>query len=157
MMHGDPKPGTLTALIDERATTDVLMRYAAGVDTGDMALLRSAYPESCVDERCRASHGGWQLAGRPAANMRTPGRGSTHLFSNVPTEFDGDAAAVESYGSAMVVETQLDGEVHHRVAVRYLDRFERRDGVSGIVHRRVIRDWTRVETVPAREDAGADR
>jgi hypothetical protein len=58
-------------------------------------------------------------------------------------ELNGDGARVESYVVA-INPTKLDdgSEVLSVIGVRWLDRFERRDGVWAIADRTVVVDWS---------------
>jgi hypothetical protein len=123
----------------------VLYRYCRGVDRGDEALLRTVYHPGATDD-----HGPWKGKGEDFAayiveSMDQQKPNSQHHITNVLIELDGDRANVESYFLALH-PYRLGAEGPDKSAFvggRYLDRFERRDGVWRITDRRVVLDWTR--------------
>jgi hypothetical protein len=116
-------------LADRDAIHDVVMRYARGVDTRDMEMVRA-----CFAPDCDASQWGPELADRDAMIEYIRGVGhfhtTMHMMGNQFVEVDGDRAAVDSY--AMLTHhrergdgtrSKLDGSGN-----RYVERLERRDG-----------------------------
>jgi hypothetical protein len=70
-----------------------------------------------------------------------------HTVQNILIEVEGDRASSESY---FVVYLRLKHEKDLADIIgagRYVDHFERRDGVWKIKHRQVIYDWDRLEKV----------
>ena len=132
------------AAADHIEIQQVLYRYCRAVDRGDEALLRSVYHAGAIDR-----HGAFQGTGEAFAAMlvssmdRAPRVGQHHI-TNVLIEIDGDAADVESYFLALhPLGDPSSGDISHvPVAGRYLDRFERRDGVWKIADRTVVLDWS---------------
>jgi len=110
--------------------------YCHAVDRGDMQLLRSLYHDDAVDEHGEMFTGtadayvAWlpkALAGVDAVR---------HEITNMLFVVDGDAA-----------QGQLVNTAYHRtgdreviIGGRYLDRYERRDGVWRILHRSLVTD-----------------
>jgi hypothetical protein len=135
----EPCQAELRALLDKDAIRDCLYRYCRGIDRADEGLLRSVYWPDAHD-----SHGAYAgtaggFVDQAVPRLRSGGRG-VHQISNILIELHGDAAAVESSflalqtnAAAPTLETFLCG--------RYLDRFERRDGLWGIAERTVVYDW----------------
>ena len=81
-----------------------------------------------------------------------------HLnLGNILIDLAGDVANVETYFLA-VQRREEDGKTFTRTrAGRYLDRFEKRDGVWRVANRRVIDDWSRLdEVVQAAREVGPD-
>lgn len=129
-MHGtaltvDP----VQVLVDRDHVHDVVMRYAQGVDTRDMELVRD-----CFSPDCDVSRWGPDLADREAMIEYIRGVGhfhtTMHMMGNQFVEIDGDAGTVDSY--AMLthhrdggdgVLAKLDGSAN-----RYVERVERRGG-----------------------------
>jgi hypothetical protein len=125
----------------------VLYRYCRAVDRGDRDMLKSVYHPGATDD-----HGSWRGTGEAFADyivesMDRQSIPSQHHITNVLIEIEGERAAVESYFLAMhPYQKEGDGgEALALVGGRYLDRFERREGVWRIVHRRVVLDWSRSE------------
>jgi len=142
-----PAGRRLLALLDERDIREVLTRYCRGVDRCDEALIASCYHEDAVDD-----HGNWSVRGRDAAALIVdkvrPGPDTAmHFMGNVHIEVEGDEAFAESYVQAWRAYSQ-DGRAYTRVrAVRFIDRFTRRNGQWRIAERVVADDWNRVDEV----------
>jgi hypothetical protein len=116
-------------LADRGEIHDLVMRYARGVDTRDMELVRS-----CFAEDCDVSRWGPGLADREAMIDYIGGVGhfhtTMHMMANQFVEVHGDRGQVDSY--AMLTHHRDDrAGVTHQFNVsggRYVERVERRDG-----------------------------
>lgn len=136
----------LGRLLDRQAIEEVLFRYCRGVDRCDVDTLADCYHPDGTDD-----HGTFVGNGHEFARWATTGAAkvwvaSHHTVHNVMIDWDGDDAAnVESYvhgiNQRRAVDTATkDGGEIEVFAGRYLDRFERRDGVWRIAHRLAVRD-----------------
>ena len=124
---------------------DVLLRYCRGVDRVDMDLVRSAFHQDAWIRFPESLHDGpvdglLEFAvGELPRFVRT-----MHFIGNSLIEFDGsDTAHVETYLNAYHQGTerhQWKGE-YVKLWARYVDRFERRDGVWAIAYRMMLTDW----------------
>jgi hypothetical protein len=131
-------PVTSDELLDRQQIIDCLVRYARGVDRADEELILSAFHEDAVDY-----HG--DFVGSPhdfvawlrkIAAVRLFGQ---HFLTNHSFEFDGDSAHVETYFLGPERdEGRLDVDL---VGGRYVDRFERREGVWKIARRVVVAEF----------------
>ena len=124
---------------------DALLRYCRGLDRPDMKLVRSAFHDDAwVDFPASLHKGGVDgfldfLSNEMLRFVRT-----MHFLGNSLIEFDGpDIAHVETY-----LQADHEGSAEHqwanstvRLWARYIDRFERRDGVWRIAHRAFATDW----------------
>lgn len=135
-------------LIARAEITDVLYRYCRGIDRRDWDLLRSCYHDDAyddhgslvgpIDEFIRISK---PFADRVAATV--------HFMGNVLIEVDGDVARAESYVVAYHAYEHEDGTSRHdNWAIRYLDRFERRDGTWKIAYRVVAHEIREIHQLP---------
>jgi hypothetical protein len=142
----------LEDLAAERAITRVLAEYFRGVDRGDLALARGCFHDDAIDDH-GIYHGPIDGLFALAGDARPPYdtmRSTVHYLCNVMIDRRGDVAAVESYAIAYH-GLEIDGEPQDElVGGRYLDRFERRDGVWKIAHRRCVFDWSRIAPGTAR-------
>lgn len=124
---------------------DVLLRYCRGLDRVDMSLVRGGFHDDAWVQFPESLHIGSVdgfvdfLSGEMPRFVRT-----MHLLGNSLVEFDGpDVAHVETYLNAY----HQGSEKHQwkgayvKLWGRYLDRFERRDGVWLIARRRLLVDW----------------
>ena len=141
----------LARLADQWAIKDTLARDWRGIDRRDAALVGSTYHPDAYDD-----HGYYK--GPVAGFLETlvpsvwPAFDNTQHFSGqIAVELDAssdDRALVESYAEAHHIQTDEAGLSQDLVyGLRYVDRFERRDGEWRIAHRVCSWDWARVDPV----------
>jgi ketosteroid isomerase-like protein len=129
---------TLADLLAKDEIREVLARLARGTDRRDAALIRSCYHADAVDD-----HGAFRGSPDEFAEWvpKTLAifESTMHVLGNVSIEIDGDAAKVESYCTAHhVFPREAPGGARDMVlGLRYLDRFERRNGGSWLIARRL--------------------
>jgi hypothetical protein len=132
----------LQELLDKQAIHEVLLRYCRGVDRRDEELLHSVYHADAVHE-----YGEYAMNGREFAELIVDSIGrfasTSHFLTNVSTEVHGDVAHSESYVLACHRKEESGEKSDLTLALRYVDRLERREGVWGIVHRVTLHDWSR--------------
>jgi hypothetical protein len=153
----------LQALLDQRDIERVLTTYARAVDRQDIELLRSCYHPDAINHNAVSRSNAWEFAETLLPLMRRLFSGTMHHVTHSDIRILGDEAAVESYfiawhlvvggyeeivtmfGSAYADEMQrlgtLEGGHDFVGAGRYLDRFERRDGIWRIAERNVTMEW----------------
>jgi hypothetical protein len=66
-----------------------------------------------------------------------------HMLGNILIEINGAQAAVETYFHAFHRVGPEGAKFDSIVSGRYLDNFERREGIWRIARRKVVRDWAR--------------
>lgn len=131
------------ALEDKAEIRETLLRYAAGVDRKDWALM-----SSCFTEDTEGVWNGVELQGTQAivdyinqAATQFVIRSSAHMFTNIYIELDGDSARSETYGLAYLVG-ERDGDTFLRLrGLRYRDELVRHDGGWRIRRRNLSADW----------------
>lgn len=140
---------TIEQLLARQEIADVILRYARGVDRLDMDLVRSCYHPDAYDE-----HGATRFAGNvdefiEAARSFLPRWTATqHFMGNMLIEVDGNVARAETYAVAYHRREDADGSGKDDVmGIRYVDRFEKREGEWRIAHRVVVTEWRRVDPV----------
>ena len=116
-------------LLAREAIRDCLYRYCRGIDRADAEMLRSAYWPDGVDD-----HGLFNGNATEFIDWCVPllaqVEHSQHTIGNALIQIDGDAARVESHYHAYERRRRASGVPYEMfVGGRYLDRFERRDGV----------------------------
>lgn len=139
--------GELERLLDERAIHEVLTRYCRGIDRCDEQLIRSVYHPGAVDHHGPFTGTGDEFAAWVVPILSTNFDATMHRSSNVTIVFaaDAESAQVESYVVAYHSTTARPGKSQLvTVGGRYLDRFERREGVWKIARRSVVIDWSEV-------------
>lgn len=136
---------TLEELAARTEIHDVLLRYCRGLDRVDMALVRGAFHADAYIHFPESLHVGGAEGFFQFLTAEMPRFERTmHFLGNSLIEFDGpDTAYVETYLQA----DHQGSERHHwknetvKLWARYLDRFERRDGIWLIAERRLMVDW----------------
>ncbi|MFC3608813.1 nuclear transport factor 2 family protein [Stutzerimonas tarimensis] len=127
-MNPDPLQRQLASLQAKQDLHELLANYCTGVDRRDRALLESLWwPEATMDfglfRGPAAQFCELITADNPAVEM------TYHFTSNELFEINGDQATGRAYVIGM---SALRGEgegTQHVAAGRYLDHYERRDGV----------------------------
>jgi hypothetical protein len=131
---------TVRVLLDRQEIYDCLVRYARGVDRGDLELLLTAYHTDAMADcgaicASAAEMSKWSIENHNARQFRTQ-----HLIGNHTFDIRGDVADTETYwhyggfNKPPLAPVSLMGG-------RYLDHFERRGGKWAIAHRKVLVDW----------------
>jgi hypothetical protein len=134
----------LRELLDEREISRSILDLARAQDRRDWDLVLAAYHPDAIDD-----HGG-VLGPLPvkqfleAARVGAPQlfQNTAHIISAIRIDVDGDVARVESRISHRHIYVP-DDDGKTKVGNgegRYIDRFERRDGVWKIAYRRWILD-----------------
>ena len=148
-MSRDP---ALDALIAKDEIRTVLLRLARGTDRRDEELIRSCYHPDGFDD-----HGAYR--GDPAGFAEWVPKtlamfeATMHVLGNVSIEIDGDIAHCETYCTAHHVFPPEDpgGARDSVMGLRYLDRFERREGSGWLIARRVCAfDYTYIVPIVER-------
>lgn len=138
----------LQALLDKQAITEALYAYCRSVDRLDAALGHAVFHEDS-----HADYG--------ADVYQGPGKGCidkiirdhagltshSHQISNVLIALDGDRAGSEAYVTGTMRMLRDGKEYQIMVRARYLDRWEKRGGRWGIVHRQIGYDHDEVREV----------
>jgi hypothetical protein len=139
---------------DEHAIRRVLTNYCRAIDRNDWELLRTCYHPGAADEHGRYNG---EIDGFVAwlAEEMPRYEATMHLMGNVLIGFaDQLTAHVESY--CVAYHRLLPGAAGARddrtVWVRYVDRFECRDGVWAIAHRVCLYDFARIDRVSEGSD-----
>lgn len=132
---------TLSELADKQAIRDLIYTYCRAVDRLDVPLGHSIWHEDSY-----ADYGPDYYQG--------PGKGvidticehhlgllsHSHQVTNILIELDGDDAGSEAYVTG-TMRMERDGKLFHLgVWGRYLDRWQRREGRWGLLHRVVVFD-----------------
>jgi SnoaL-like domain len=133
----------LQELLDKQAIHDALMRYCRGVDRCDADLMRSIYHEDADAFGTNA----WEFVDHFVDTNRAATTFNMHFMANISADIHGDVAFSEAYFIAYVGRKDEDAEVVDAFAGRYVDRWERRHGTWGVVHRDVVAEWSRGDIV----------
>ncbi len=134
----------------EREITRLLLRYAHAVDRRDYDAVAGCYWPDAVDEHATfrgnaVDYVAWLREVLPAVAV------STHQFTNILVDVESATeASSETYCLNVSVFASADDSPDRlsTAHLRYLDRFECRDGAWRISDRKVVTDWSRSETPP---------
>lgn len=133
-----PTPEELGA---REAIRAVLAAYARGVDRRDWDLVRRCYHPGATDHHGVVVGTVDDLVEHMAAAL--PYAGTAHYELDARIELEDDVAYVESSSIAFHWHAPGTDGRDLWMAVRYLDRFECRDGDWRIANRRTVLDWAR--------------
>jgi len=131
----------------QQAIRDVLARYWRGIDRCDVELVRSTYHVDAYDD-----HGYYKgeidgfLESLPVFVWPTFQR-TQHFSGHIAVELESPTTGrAESYAEAHHILAADDGSARDLVyGLRYVDRFEQRDGEWRIAHRVCTWDWQRTD------------
>lgn len=132
----------LRALVDKHAIYEVLARYARAIDRRDETLLRSVFHPDALDHHVGSVSSASDFCARAIQLLGEMGA-VAHYMGFPLIEIEGDIALSECYAIAFHRLAQDGVEFDNFLGARVLDRFERRNGVWRIAHRRVVYDWNR--------------
>jgi len=143
------RDAALQELLDKQAIRDATMRYCRGVDRGDADLVSSAYHPDAHDD-----HGNGQTyVGATIGQDMLPGlmermSSTNHQITTQSIEVFGDVVGCESY--SLGKHFLKDGRRLESL-VRYVDRFEKRDGEWRISNRQVVVESLDLLPVPEKD------
>ena len=137
----------LQHLIDKDAIRDVLNGIARGVDRFDGGLLGACIHDDAVLDMGGATTMTGAAFAQALKPPEVPPSGRMHILGNVWIEVAADTARSESH-IVSCQQLEAGGQTATRFrAGRYLDRFERRDGVWKLSARTLIDEWGRTDPV----------
>lgn len=162
----------LRALLDKQEIREVILRYARGIDRLDWGLVASCFTDDGEVDASWFVQDAQQVyearrLGTDTAHLGTWADLSSHYVANCLIEVDADAARSETYCIAFHRTRRPNAEIPVPIddpddvgrdgaerditlGLRYVDRFERRDGAWRIRHRAFLWDWSRVDAVTGR-------
>ncbi len=136
----------LQALLDRQEITDILMKYARGIDRCDFDMVAGCYHPGANDDH--GSFKGPVEEFLPWVEVQLQRFDSTmHFLGNVLIELHGDQADVETY--CVAYHRLKDSDTDSIAGLRYIDRFERRSNEWRIADRAIVVEWNRVDDVNA--------
>ena len=143
---GETNMDPIQRLLDKQEIAEILYRRARAGDRSDAELAHTCYHDGATERHGLFDGLATEFIDVVSFTRPKPGspiKGMMHVITNILSDFaDDDHAFVESYHVAWC---QMTDGTDATIGGRYLDKFERRNGRWGIVHRDVIFDWSRVE------------
>ena len=142
-------------IVDRDAIAAVIHRRARATDTRDLELSLSCYHPDATED-----HEGFDgpvdvylRTASPAFRPNSPVEVCSHLIGNIEIDLDGDLAHSECYFICCLTnrDDEAGGERTDFInAGRYLDDWERRDGVWAMTRRVCAYDWSRSDPATKR-------
>jgi SnoaL-like domain len=127
-------------LVARQQIQDTLYRYCRGVDRCDVALVRSAFHPTAVNDHGPESMSAHEFAERVVTRHSAGSDFSVHRVSNPLIEFvNAETAVCESL--VLSIQRAVGGAQTQFSCSRYLDRFDFREGDWKIGYRLVAHDW----------------
>jgi SnoaL-like domain len=128
---------TVDELLARQEITDVIKRLARGTDRLDEELMASCYHPDGFDDHNSFRGSGTEFAAWVCEVL--PHFDATHHFIADPyIRIDGDVAQTDTY----CIAHHVRGDSDMVLGLRYVDRFEKRDGAWRIAKRVCAFDWT---------------
>jgi hypothetical protein len=133
----------IAALLAKDEITEAIHRVARGTDRLDRDLIVSGYHPDGFDDH-NSFRGGPEAFADWVLEVLPHFQATHHFLGQCRIELDGDAAHVETYCDAHHVSHPDEaGVVRDMVlGLRYVDRFERREGEWRIARRVCAFDWS---------------
>lgn len=137
----------LDEIVAKQEITEVIYRYCRGMDRMDRELTLSCWHPGGTDDHAPLYAGSAEGFIEWLWPVHAAMLGTRHVVSNILITLQGGAAVSEAYWNVQL-RTLVDHQPHDIVgAGRYIDQFERIDGVWAIRHRTSVSDLIRVDLV----------
>jgi hypothetical protein len=122
-----------------QAITDQLAVYCRGMDRIDVDLARSVFhPDAVADYGAMFRGSGYEFV-QFHAEVHPAMETHVHHLGSISITVDGDHAGSETYVLARLRSRNAEGELSDTISHgRYVDRWERRQGIWRISHRRYL-------------------
>ena len=142
-----PEQSKLDRLIARQEIADVIYRYARGIDRLDFELVRSCYHPDAYDDHGAISGTVNEFISAAQAFL-VKWTTTQHFMGNMLIEIEGDKARAETYAVAYHRREDANGDgKDDTLGIRYVDRFEQRNGNWLIAYRVVSTEWRRVDAL----------
>lgn len=136
---------TIDAVIARQQIADLTMAYCRGIDRADAALLAHVFHPDAVLVTGAFNGAGRDFPAAICALVESAFEQTFHSIANQWIEVDGESAIGETYVIAVSTSRGPQPQTDTLTGGRYVDRFERRDGVWRIAERTFVLDWSRSE------------
>jgi len=147
---------TLRELADQQAIRDLIYTYCRSVDRLDVPLGHAIWHD---DGMADYGAGFYQGPGKGVIDLICQSHRAmashSHQVSNILIHLDGDRAGSESYVTGTMRLLREGKTMHMSVWGRYCDRWEKRGGRWGLLHRTVVMDHTELREVTPMLPQGA--
>jgi hypothetical protein len=134
----------LQDMLDEHALRKLVHAYCRAVDRGDIPALRQLYHPDAVDAHGAFSTGAVEGFFEQLVASRPYLRAMAHNITTVNFAIEGTAAEGEIYNIAVHTLAGKSRDIDLIIGGRYLDKYEKRNGVWKLLERTIVTDWARV-------------
>jgi len=141
-MASETRDPEIQALLDKEACRELVRQYTRGLDRCDADIMKAAFhADGLFDHADHFNGNAHEFCDFAAQYLKTLGP-HQHIAGQHIIELDGDTAYGEAWGFAFHrVNTPEGRSVDSILGARMLDRYERRNGVWKIAHRRTVVEW----------------
>lgn len=144
----------IDVMLSRQTLQELLTAYCRGVDRGDAELLASIFHDDATVITGVFNGSAQEFAQEIVRSVDETSVRVFHSINNVWLEIAGDKAIGECYALAVQTVNGPDGLLDILVGGRYLDRFERRNGVWKIAQHTFVLDWNMTQPCTAVMDEG---
>ena len=131
----------LDLALSRQALHELSMAYCRGADRADSALLVSCFHDDASIVAGMFNGPASEFAENVVQHIRKNVERVFHSVANEWFQIDGEHAVGESYAIAVATLSTDGRDMDAITGGRYLDRFERRNGVWKIAERVFVQDW----------------
>lgn len=144
----------ISTLLDYEGIRHATAVYCRGIDRLDGDLIREAYHPDAYDDHGPFKGGRDDFVDWIVPFLREHYVSTSHHMTSQHIDLRGDHALVETYAIVAQEKKAIDGRRTQLIAnTRYVDRFEKRDGVWRVARRTVVVDSARSDEIGAWEGA----
>lgn len=145
---------TLQRLADTQEIRDLVMQYCRAVDRRDLEKLKDLYHSDAIDDHGAFSAGPVQKFLDLLPTILDGMIAVSHQILNHYIKVEGDYAEGEVYMIAYHLTKDENGkDLEVIVGGRYLDLYEKRDGVWKFKYRKIVSDWNQIQPSLSNWDA----
>ena len=149
----EDRAAAIDRAVSKQALHEINDAYCRAADRGDDALMRSLWHADAKVSYGEYS-GGFEGFCDYWAGVRDRFERITHLIGTDYYDVGGDRAVGETQLARIEVLPRKSGTVDRMIGGRFLDRFERRDGVWKLTGRAFVLDWNVNRPTTAQWDKG---
>ena len=141
----DKLQNQLRELLDKELIRELVQAYCNAADRHDHAKMRSLYHEDAIDDHGAFFHGPAMDFIDKLPDIQSPMKILHHNVTTHNIKLDGHKAEGEVYVLAFHQAEGEQGLFDVLIGGRYLDKYEKRDGLWKFSHRAVLADWVNIQ------------
>ncbi len=149
-----PHAVTIEEMLDKFALEQLVITYCHGIDRQDLKLVRSLYWDDAIDDHGPMFYGNPDEYVAWLPSMLKNWDATAHVIHNTLYLVDGDKAEGEVWMTAYHRTADLKREIIAHG--RYIDQYQKRDGIWKFHRRSLALDWMDDHEIPPRPEGGID-